>query len=195
MSEDEEVQSGAPAEGAGAGVGGGTGGTKTVVAVIVVLVILAALALVYAKQGGFRGGVSEEQGTGFGEAQFGDGVTGGNAAEGEAPSGTIIDNGAGFTVDAPEGQAQSFDLTAKNFEFSLKEIRVKIGDTVRVNVTSTEGTHNWKVDEFSATTETVNQGGTSAVIFTADKAGEFEYYCGIGSHRSLGMVGTLIVEE
>ena len=31
--------------------------------------------------------------------------------------------------------------------------------------------------------------------FTADKAGSFEYYCSVGEHKAMGMVGTLKVEE
>ena len=30
--------------------------------------------------------------------------------------------------------------------------------------------------------------------FTADKVGSFEYYCSVGSHRSMGMKGVLKVE-
>ena len=194
MSEEQQVQFDAPAEGAGAEVGGRTRGSKAVIAVVIVLVIIAAVA-VYAR-GGFGGADTDQAGEAEAVERFGDGAAlEEGAIENEAQSGTVIDEGTGFAVDASEGQTKTFDVTGKNFEFSLKEIRVKIGDTVRVNFTSAGGTHNWMIDEFSATTETVNQGGASAVIFTANKAGEFEYYCGIGSHRSLGMVGTLIVEE
>ena len=32
------------------------------------------------------------------------------------------------------------------------------------------------------------------VQFIADKAGTFEYYCFVGNHRQMGMVGTLTVK-
>lgn len=93
-----------------------------------------------------------------------------------------------------EEGVKTFDLTGKKFEFSMKEIRVKKGDTVKINFASTEGFHDWKIDEFNAQTQRVQEGDTSSVEFVADKAGTFEYYCSVGSHRQLGMVGKLIVE-
>ncbi len=78
--------------------------------------------------------------------------------------------------------------------FQIGEIKVKKGDTVRINFSSTDGFHDWVVDEFVASTERVNTGDTSSVIFVADQSGIFEYYCGVGNHRQLGMVGNLIVE-
>jgi len=90
--------------------------------------------------------------------------------------------------------AKTFDISGKNFEFSQTEIRVKKGDTVRINFTSTEGLHDWEVDEFNAETAQVQTGQSSSVEFVADQAGEFEYYCSVGSHRAKGMVGKLIVE-
>jgi plastocyanin len=86
------------------------------------------------------------------------------------------------------------DISGKNFSFSKSEIRVKQGDIVQINFTSENGVHNWVVDEFNAHTATVQTGGTSSVTFVADKKGTFEYYCSVGSHRQMGMVGNLIVE-
>ncbi|HEY5714693.1 MAG TPA: plastocyanin/azurin family copper-binding protein [Candidatus Gracilibacteria bacterium] len=48
--------------------------------------------------------------------------------------------------------------------------------------------------EFDAATEKVNTDGETSVTFVADKKGTFEFYCSVGSHRTNGMVGTLIVE-
>ncbi|MAZ41143.1 hypothetical protein CL654_03445 [bacterium] len=88
----------------------------------------------------------------------------------------------------------TFDITGRNFAFNQGEIRVKEGDVVTINFESTDGFHDWVVDEFSAATSRVSTGGKTSVTFTADKTGEFEYYCSVGSHRAQGMVGTLIVE-
>lgn len=86
-------------------------------------------------------------------------------------------------------------ITGKNYEFSQKEIRVKKGDFVRINFSSTDGPHDWIVDEFNAKTKQVSTGQSSSVNFVADKAGTFEFYCSVGTHRKMGMVGKLIVEE
>lgn len=108
----------------------------------------------------------------------------------QSPQNTVQKN-----ETAPKVAVKEFSITAKNFEFSEKEIRVKQGDKVKINLTSTEGTHDWVIDEFTgAKTSRINIGGSSSVEFVADKVGTFEYYCSIGTHRQMGMVGRLIVE-
>ncbi|MBI2436688.1 MAG: cupredoxin domain-containing protein [Candidatus Magasanikbacteria bacterium] len=86
-------------------------------------------------------------------------------------------------------------LSGKNFEFSQKEISVTKGQKVTINFESTSGFHDWTIDEFNARTEQVNSGEKTSVTFTADKAGEFEYYCSVGEHRKIGMIGKFIVTE
>ncbi|PIP73824.1 MAG: hypothetical protein COW88_00725 [Candidatus Lloydbacteria bacterium CG22_combo_CG10-13_8_21_14_all_47_15] len=105
---------------------------------------------------------------------------------------TPTENGAAISE---QDAVKIFDISGKNFEFSTKEIRVKKGDTVTINFTSAGGFHDWKIDKFNAATQRVEEGNTSSVTFTADTSGTFEYYCSVGSHRQLGMVGSLIVEE
>ncbi|PIT92588.1 MAG: hypothetical protein COU08_01165 [Candidatus Harrisonbacteria bacterium CG10_big_fil_rev_8_21_14_0_10_42_17] len=92
------------------------------------------------------------------------------------------------------GEQQTITLTGKSFEFSQKEIRVKKGDKVTINFSSTDGFHDWVVDEFDAATDRVQTGENTSITFTADKTGTFEYYCSVGNHRAQGMVGTLIVK-
>lgn len=91
-------------------------------------------------------------------------------------------------------EARPFDITASNFRFSESEIRVKRGDEVKIRLSNTEGMHNWVIDEFNAKTETITAGQSAEVTFVADKTGTFEYYCGIGNHRQMGMKGNLVVE-
>ena len=94
----------------------------------------------------------------------------------------------------PPAALQSFDISGKNFEFSRKEIRVKRGTKVKINFSSTQGFHDWAIDEFHVSTQRVNTGGAASVEFIVDKAGTFEYYCSVGTHRQMGMKGNLIVE-
>lgn len=106
-------------------------------------------------------------------------------------------NGTSDTTDTETSTEADvvIELTGENFAFSQKNITVQKGDRVRIEFTSTDGFHDWVVDEFDAATDRVQTGDTTSVEFVADTAGEFEYYCSVGSHRELGMVGTLIVEE
>ena len=77
--------------------------------------------------------------------------------------------------------------------FSLSEIRVKKGDTVKITVTNTNGTHDFTLDEFGVQKETpLNE--PVVIEFVADKVGTFEYYCSKFNHRALGQRGNLIVE-
>jgi len=100
----------------------------------------------------------------------------------------------GDNVMVSDQEVKVFSLNAFNFGYSQKEIRVKKGDRVRIELVSTDGFHDWVVDEFGAATTKINTGEKTVVEFTIDKVGEFEYYCSVGRHRELGMVGKLIVE-
>jgi len=91
-------------------------------------------------------------------------------------------------------QVKAFTVTGSNFKFSLKEIRVKKGDTVRITFKNSGGNHDWKVDEFNAGTKVLSTGQEETIEFVANKTGTFEYYCSVGSHRSMGMKGNLVVE-
>jgi plastocyanin len=96
----------------------------------------------------------------------------------------------------PVGNGQMDELTveAGNFKFVPAILNVKQGDTVRINFKNSEGSHNLVIDEFNVKTNQINEGDEEAVEFAASKAGTFEYYCSVGNHRKMGMVGKLIVE-
>jgi|SRR3989344_3014307 len=79
-------------------------------------------------------------------------------------------------------------------QFSLKEITVKKGDKVKININPINGTHNFNLDEFNVHSETPT-GQVTTVEFTADKVGEFIYYCSMPGHRANGHWGTLKVVE
>lgn len=92
---------------------------------------------------------------------------------------------------------KEFTMTAyyddKGVWYSLKEMRVKKGDTVRVKVTNTKGMHDFTIDELGVKQELpLNQEVT--IEFTADKAGSYVYYCSKPGHRAKGQWGTLVVE-
>ncbi|MBI2056536.1 MAG: cupredoxin domain-containing protein [Candidatus Sungbacteria bacterium] len=90
---------------------------------------------------------------------------------------------------------KEFNVGGSKFKFSVNEIRVKKGDTVKIIFTSMDTKHDWRVDEFGAGSSVLDAGQSQTVEFTADKAGSFEYYCSVMQHRQMGMKGTLIVEE
>jgi heme/copper-type cytochrome/quinol oxidase subunit 2 len=103
-----------------------------------------------------------------------------------------------ITPETAQGAVKEFSMTsyfdADGKWFSLKEISVKKGDTVRIKVTNTKGTHDFNIDEYSIKQMTPLDVET-VIEFVADKAGVFEYYCSMPGHRAGGQVGTLKVTE
>ncbi len=89
---------------------------------------------------------------------------------------------------------REFTVTGSPFKFDIKEIRVKKGEKVKIVFKNSAGTHNLTIDGLNVGTPEIQAGQETAVEFTADKAGTFEYYCSVGNHREMGMVGTLVVE-
>lgn len=112
----------------------------------------------------------------------------------ETADGEVLIGGDAVAPEVTPGEAVSFTVLGGNYYYDVEEIRVKEGDTVTINFRSVDGFHDWVVNEFTAATERVQTDGETSVTFVADKKGEFEYYCSVGSHRANGMVGTLIVE-
>lgn len=118
-------------------------------------------------------------------------------------SGESLDTSVSETNSETQTDLQetvTFILNGENFKFIMDgndnpEMKVKQGDVVRVEFSSTGGFHDWVIDEFNARTKRVRpEDGNTFVEFVADKNGTFEYYCSVGSHRVSGMKGNFIVE-
>ena len=90
--------------------------------------------------------------------------------------------------------SKTFEVSAANFSYDVKEIKVKQGDKVKIVFTNKEGFHDWVIDEFSARTNQLAADKSETIEFVANKKGTFEYYCSVGSHRAMGMKGSLVVE-
>jgi plastocyanin len=100
----------------------------------------------------------------------------------------------GDPTPTPTPGVREFAVTGANFTFSPAELRAKVGDTVRITFTNAEGFHDLVIDEFKVATKQLKANESEMVEFVADKAGTFEYYCSVGTHRQMGMVGKLVVE-
>jgi len=84
------------------------------------------------------------------------------------------------------------------FGYSEEEIMVTPGETIKVNLTNSEGMHDFDVDELGVDGDVIAEGETTSVILTipedAQAGTEYAYYCSVGNHREQGMEGTIIVE-
>ncbi len=92
-------------------------------------------------------------------------------------------------------EVRTIDMTGEDFSFDPSEISVQVGETVKVVLNAVDMPHDFVVDELDVRSDVANPGETVEVEFTPTEAGEFEYYCSVGNHREMGMVGTLTVTE
>lgn len=110
---------------------------------------------------------------------------------------SVIDSAApAATGNNKEQAVKEFTMTSfyddTGIWFSLKEISVNKGEIVRIKVTNIKGTHDFTLDEYGIKKMTpLNE--EVVIEFTADKAGEFIYYCSVSGHRQKGQWGTLKV--
>lgn len=108
-----------------------------------------------------------------------------------APSNTS----EGPAVQTTTPTSQVIRVTAKQWEFVPSEIRVKKGERIILEVTSTDVDHGLSIPDFNIN-QNLRPGATERIEFTPDKAGTFSMVCSVfcgGGHR--GMRGTLTVEE
>lgn len=98
------------------------------------------------------------------------------------------------TGDEASGSVKEFTVVGSNFKFSPSTMTVKKGDTVRVNFKSQGPLHNLIIDGFDVATSELGEDEEEEVEFVADKSGTFDYYCSVGNHRAMGMVGKLVVQ-
>jgi plastocyanin len=100
----------------------------------------------------------------------------------------------GVDVGVNTGTVKSFTVNGSSFAFAPTALTVNKGDTVKITFKNTGGNHDLKIDEFNAGTKILSSGQEETITFVANKAGSFEYYCSVGSHRAMGMKGTLTVK-
>ncbi|MDO8504421.1 MAG: cupredoxin domain-containing protein [Candidatus Liptonbacteria bacterium] len=101
----------------------------------------------------------------------------------------------GLPADSKTVNRKEFTIASQNFSFAPSSLTVKKGDEVTIILKNIGGFHDLKIDEFGVATKKLNGEQEDRVTFIADKAGSFEYYCSVGTHRAMGMIGTLIVQD
>ena len=124
-------------------------------------------------------------------------LNGNNSSTGSAVSNPNLDDDD--NVNDNNGNVKVFVVDGSNLRFYIDgvenpEIRVKEGDKVKIEFSSSEGFHDFVIDEFNVVTKRLSADGSDSVEFIASTKGEFEYYCSVGQHRANGMFGKFIVE-
>ena len=115
-------------------------------------------------------------------------------------------------AQASAEQVKVIEMTAKKYEYSPNEIRVKKGARVQLKMRPLDRTHGFKISLYPDGTEQsgppglkfdppqdnfkIEKGQERVIEFLAERAGTYPFkcsvFCGLGHH---GMKGKLIVEE
>lgn len=112
------------------------------------------------------------------------------AQEGET---TIDENGVPVTEIILGAQADvEVNMETANFSFTPNVINASPGDRVSVTFSKNSGFHTFAIDEVGV--EFAIAEGEKLNFTAPDAPGSYPFYCSIGSHRSMGMEGTLIVK-
>ncbi|MEW5939852.1 MAG: cupredoxin domain-containing protein [Chloroflexota bacterium] len=85
---------------------------------------------------------------------------------------------APLPVPSPSPQARTFRLDARQFAFSPSELRVNPGDTVTLQLVSTDVVHGLHLDGYDISV-TADPGQTASLTFVADKPGAFRFRCNV----------------
>ncbi|MEX0896240.1 MAG: cupredoxin domain-containing protein [Patescibacteria group bacterium] len=93
-----------------------------------------------------------------------------------------------------EAEVRTITIEAGSYYYEPAEIRVQQGETVRLELTSSDMVHNLIIDELDISIPMTNAGETNSVEFTADQPGTYTYFCGVDGHREAGQIGQLIIE-
>ncbi len=98
---------------------------------------------------------------------------------------------------APDLTAPHTTVALASFNFSPSTLKARVGQPVRLELQNTDALrHQFAIDD-SDIEALVPPGISQRLEFVISKPGTYTFACNIveeGDHRSLGMVGTLIVE-
>jgi heme/copper-type cytochrome/quinol oxidase subunit 2 len=75
-------------------------------------------------------------------------------------------------------QARTFQIDARQFAYSPSELNVNPGDTVTIELVSTDVVHGLYVDGYDISVE-ADPGQTATLTFIANKRGSFRFRCNI----------------
>ena len=81
-------------------------------------------------------------------------------------------------VPAIAPQVRAFQIDADQFAYSPSELKVNEGDTVTIQLVSTDVVHGLFVDGYDISIE-ADPGQSATLTFVADKPGSFRFRCNI----------------
>ena len=98
----------------------------------------------------------------------------------------------------PAARTDAIFLRVRTVEgggFEPARIVVKRGQRVKIRILAEDVTHGFQLLHFGVDAGAVKTGTTKVVEFTADREGEFPFYCSVRcSPLHMALMGTLVVE-
>ena len=85
---------------------------------------------------------------------------------------------APLPVQSIAPQERTFRIEAGQFAYSPSELKVNPGDTVTIQLVSTDVVHGLYVDGYNVSIE-ADPGQTTTLTFVADKPGSFRFRCNV----------------
>lgn len=100
----------------------------------------------------------------------------------------------------PDGNTETVDYAIEmdSYSFSPAVIEASPGETIKIQVSTISGGHDFRIDELSLESSflTTGEQETLEITIPDDMApGDYDFHCTVGSHRSLGMEGVLRITE
>jgi cytochrome c oxidase subunit II len=75
-------------------------------------------------------------------------------------------------------QPRTFRIEARQFAYSPSELKVNPGDTVTIQLVSTDVVHGFYIDGYGVSVQ-ADPGQTATVTFVANKPGSFRFRCNV----------------
>lgn len=91
---------------------------------------------------------------------------------------TLILAFAPFPAQSLTPQARTFRIEAQQYAYSPAEVQVNRGDTVTIQLVSTDVVHGLYIDGYDVSVE-ADPGQTATLTFVADKPGAYRFRCNV----------------
>jgi plastocyanin len=104
----------------------------------------------------------------------------------------LMSVGKGDLVGGTASGDQTVEMEIGNYFFTPSTITATAGTSVTIHFSDVTGNHVFDIDELNVH-QSISAGG-SVTFMAPSTPGSYIYYCSVGSHRSMGMEGTLTVE-
>lgn len=85
---------------------------------------------------------------------------------------------APLPVQSITHQERTFRVETHQFAYSPAELKVNPGDTVKIELVSTDVVHGFYIDGYGLSVE-ADPGQTATLTFVADKPGSFRFRCNV----------------